>query len=197
MKPILAADVDSTVWSPGAWVREAVLEITGETLDLESVTTLSYLFDLYGEKVAVEVFERVFSPERVREREPYPGSEEVLRRLQEGHSMGVHFVTRHYDPKAIEPRLEPWLREHFGREVGLTVTTGDKLPIVRELGAFGLIDDHPDTIGRIADAGLWAAAKIQPWNRTLLTERSDVHGFSDWREVPDLLPSLPHPAGSK
>jgi hypothetical protein len=197
LKPIRAADVDSTVWSPGAWVREAVLEITGETLDLESVTTLSYLFDLYGEKVAVEVFERVFSPERVREREPYPGSAEVLRRVQEGHGMGVHFVTRHYDPKAIEPRLEPWLREHFGREVGLTVTTGDKLPIVRELGAFGLIDDHPDTIGRIADAGLWAAAKIQPWNRTLVAERSDVHGFSDWREVPDLLPSLPHPAGSK
>ena len=53
MKPILALDVDSTVWSPGAWVREAVLEITGETLDLESVTTLTYLFDIYGEKVAV------------------------------------------------------------------------------------------------------------------------------------------------
>ena len=197
MKPIVAIDVDSTVWSPGVWVCEAVLEITGETLDLESVTTLSYLFDFYEEKVAVEVFERVFSPERVREREPYPGSAEVLRRLQEGHGIRVHFVTRYYDPEAIGPRLEPWLREHFGREVGLTVTTGDKLPIVRELGAFGLIDDHPDTIGRIADAGLWAAAKIQPWNRTLVAERSDVHGFSDWREVPDLLPSLPHPAGSK
>ncbi len=197
MKPLLATDVDSTVWSPGAWVSEALLEITGETLDLESVTTLTYLFDVYEEKVAAEVFERVFSPERVREREPYPGSAEVLRRLQEEHGIRVHFVTRHYDPKAIESRLEPWLRGHFGREVGLTVTTGDKLPIVRELGAFGLIDDHPDTIGRIADAGLWAAAKIQPWNRTLVAERPDVHGFSDWREVPDLLPPLPNPAGSK
>src|SRR3712207_7399239 len=77
---------------------------------------------------------------RVREREPYPGSAEVLRRLQEGHGIRVHFVTRHYDPEAVGPRLEPWLREHFGREVGLTVTTGDKLPIVRELGAFGLIE---------------------------------------------------------
>ena len=197
MKPILAADVDSTVWNPGVWVREAVLELTGEALDLESVTTLTYLFDLYEEKVAVAVFERVFSPERVREREPYPGSAEVLRRLQEGHGMGVHFVTRHYDPEAIAPRLEPWLREHFGREVGLTVTTEDKLPIVRELGAFGLIDDHPDTIGRVADAGLWAAAKIQPWNRALLAERTDVHGFSDWREVPELLRSLPDLASNE
>ena len=197
MKPTLAIDVDSTVWSAGSWVCEAVLEITGETLDLESVTTLTSLFDLYEEKVAVEVFERVFSPERVSEREPYPGSADVLRRLQEECGMGVHFVTRHFDPEAIEPRLEPWLREHFGREAGLTVTTGDKLPILRGLGAFGLIDDHPDTIGRVADAGLWAAAKIQPWNRALVAERPDVHGFSDWREVPDLLPSLPDSAGIK
>ena len=195
MKPILATDVDSTVWNPGAWVCEAVLEITGETLDLESVTTLTYLFDFYEEKVAMEIFERVFSPQRVREREPYPGSTGVLRRLQEGHGMGVHFVTRHYDPAAIEPCLEPWLKEHFGPEVGLTVTAGDKLPILRELGAFGLIDDHPDTIGRVADAGLWAAAKVQPWNRAFVADRSDVHGFSDWREVPDLLP-FPADSGS-
>jgi hypothetical protein len=188
LKPILATDVDSTVWNPGAWVCEAVLEITGETLDLESVTTLTYLFDYYEEKVAMEIFERVFSPQRVREREPYPGSPEVLRTLQEGHGMGVHFVTRHYDPVAMEPCLEPWLKEHFGPEVRLTVTAGDKLPILQELGAFGLIDDHPDTIGRVADAGLWAAAKVQPWNRAFVTDRSDVHGFSDWREVPDLLP---------
>jgi hypothetical protein len=194
----LGLDVDSTVWGPGAWVCEAVLELTRETLDLESVTTLTYLFDSYEEKVALEVFERVFSPERISEREPYPRSARVLRRLQEERGVGVHFVTRTgHDPKTIEPRLEPWIREHFGREVGLTVTTGDKLPILLELGAFGLIDDHPDTIGRVADAGLWAAAKIQPWNRALLAERSDVHGFSDWREVPDLLPPLPEPTTNK
>ncbi len=197
MKPILASDVDSTVWNPGAWVCEAVLEITGETLDLESVTTLTYLFDSYDEKVALEVWDRAFSPGRVREREPYPGSADVLRRLQEEQGLRVHFVTRHYDSVAMELRLEPWLREHFGREVGLTVTTGDKLPILRELGAFGLIDDHPDTIARVADAGLWAAAKIQPWNHALVAERPDVHGFSDWREVPDLLPSLPDLASNR
>jgi hypothetical protein len=95
-------------------------------------------------------------------------------------------VTRGHD--AIEPYLGPWLREHFGRGVGLTVTTGDKVPILQELGAFGLVDDHPDTIGRVADAGLWAAAMIQPWNRELVATRADVHGFTDWREVPDLLP---------
>jgi hypothetical protein len=187
VRPILAVDVDSTVWNPGAWVCEAVLEITGETLDLESVTTLTYLFDSYEEKVAVEIFERVFSPERVSEREPYRGSAEVLRRLQEGHDLRVHFVSRHYDPVAIEPHLEPWLRAHFGEAVGLTVTTGDKLPVLRDLGAFGMIEDHPETLERVADAGLWAAARIQPWNRWFVAARPDIYGFSDWREVPDLL----------
>ena len=194
MRPTLGCDVDSTLWDTGARVRDVVLEMTGDTLDPEVVSTWTQILDAYGERVTAEIFARVLSPERVREREPYPGSEEVIRRLQEEHGVGVHFVTRHYDPAAIEPHLESWLKLHFGREVGLTVATGDKLPIVRELGAFGLIDDHPDTIGRAADAGLWAAAKIQPWNRALIAERSDVHGFSDWREVPDLLPSLPEPA---
>ena len=191
MTPILAADVDSTIWNAGAWVCEAVLEITGETLDLESVTTLTYLFDSYEERVAMEIFESVFSPERVREREPYPGAAEVLRHLQEDRGIQVHFITRNHDSEAMSPRLEPWLREHFDLKVGLTVTTWDKLRVLRKLGAFGLIDDHPDTIGRVAVAGLWAAAKIQPWNRALVAERPDVHGFYDWREVPDLLPSLP------
>jgi hypothetical protein len=69
-----------------------------------------------------------------------------------------------------------------------TLTTQDKLGVLRELGAFGLIDDRPDILER--DAGLWTAAGIQPWNRELVAERPDVHGFSDWREVPNLLPVL-------
>jgi hypothetical protein len=112
----------------------------------------------------------------------------VLRALQERHGIEIHFVT-HNDPEIMAPHLEPWLRTHFGPGVGLTVTTEDKLNILEELGAFGLIDDRPDTIGRVADASLWAAAIIQPWNRDLVASRSDVRGFSHWLEVPYLLPS--------
>jgi len=190
VKPVLAADVHSTVWDTGAWVREAVLQATGETLDSEAASTWTHILDAYGEKTATEVYERVLSPERVREREPYAGSVEVLRHLQKERGIKVHFVTRNHDPGAIAPHLEPWLREHFGEGVGLTVTNGDKLTVLRELGAFGLVDDRPETLERAADAGLWAAARIQPWNRGLLARRPDVRGFSDWREVPGLLPVL-------
>ena len=188
MKPTLCTDVDSTIWDTGAWVCSAVLEVTGETLDMERITTWTHVLDTFGEKTTSVIFDRVFDPERVRDRQPYPGAPAVLRALQERHGIEIHFVT-HNDPEIMATHLEPWLRTHFGPGVGLTVTTEDKLNILEELGAFGLIDDRPDTIGRVADASLWAAAIIQPWNRDLVASRSDVRGFSHWLEVPYLLPS--------
>ena len=188
MKPTLCTDVDSTIWNTGAWVCSAVLDITGETLEIDRITTWTHVLDTYGEKTTTAIFDRVFDPERVWDREPYPGAPEVLRALQERHGIKIHFVT-HNDPEILPPYLEPWLKAHFGPGIGLTVTTGDKLGILDACGAFGLIDDRPDTIERVADAGLWAAAKIQPWNRDLVASRSDVRGFSHWLEVPELLPS--------
>lgn len=91
------------------------------------------------------------------------------------------------DPGIVGPYLETWLKENFGPEVGLTVTTGDKLGILRDLGVFGLVDDRPETLTRAADAGLWTATKLQPWNRDFVAERPYVHGFSDWREAPALV----------
>jgi hypothetical protein len=184
-----ALDVDSTIWDTGARVREAVLEVAGETFDLESVSTWTHVLDAYGEQTTTEIFDRVFSPESIRTRDPYPGAPEVLHHLQLEHGVKVHFVTRGHDPGALEPHLLPWLRACFGEGVELTVTTGDKLIVLRKIGAFGMIDDRPEILESSADAGLWVAARIQPWNRGFVAARSDVHGFSDWREVPDLLPS--------
>ncbi len=188
MKSLVCIDVDSTIWDTGAWVCSAVLDVTGETLDMDRITTWTHVLDTYGQETTTAIFDRVFDPERVRDREPYPGASEVLRMLQESYGIEIHFVT-HNDPEIMAPHLGPWLRRHFGPGVGLTVTTEDKLDILEELGAFGLIDDRPDTIGRVAGAGLWAAARIQPWNRDLVARRSDVFAFSHWREVPDLLPT--------
>lgn len=193
MSPTLACDVDSTIWDLTAWVCEAVLDVTGERLDAETITTWTHVLDAYGEAAAMEVYERALSPRRVREREPYPGSSEVLRGLQR-QGIKVHFVTHNWDPEAMTPHLEPWLKEHFGPDVGLTVTTEDKLDILRDLRTFGMVDDRPGTIARVADAGLWAATKIQPWNRELVNGRKDIHGFASWHEFPDLPPPLPNGA---
>jgi 5'(3')-deoxyribonucleotidase len=186
LQPTVCLDVDSTLWDTGAWVCAAMLEVTGEELDVEEVTTWTHVLDTYGEETTTLVFDRVFDPARIRERKPYPGAPEVLRAIQRDFDIGIHFVT-HNDPETMAPRLRPWLEEHFGPDAGLTVTKEDKLGIVEKLGAFGLIDDMPDTIERVADADLWAATKIQPWNRDLVARRSDVHGFRHWHEVHDLL----------
>ena len=193
MRCVLSVDVDSTVWDLTTWVCEAVLDVTGEWLDPGTITTWTHVLDAYGEVAATEVYERALSPRRVREREPYPGSPEVLRGLQRK-GIEIHFVTHNWDPETMTPHLDPWLKEHFGPDVGLTVTTEDKLDILRELGAFGMVDDRPGTIARVVDAGLWAATKVQPWNRELVAGRNDVHGFASWHEFPGLLPPLPNGA---
>jgi hypothetical protein len=59
-----------------------------------------------------------------------------------------------------------------------------------------MVDDRPKTIASVADAGLWAATMLQPWNRKLVAERADVYGFASWHEVLDLLPALPDGANS-
>jgi phosphoglycolate phosphatase-like HAD superfamily hydrolase len=189
--PILGLDVDSTIWNLTAWICEAVRDVTGEELDPESCTTWTHVLDAYGEEAAMEIYTRALSPERVRERDPYPGSAKVLRDLQEL-GIKIHFITHNWDPEAMTPHLELWLKKHFGQDVGLTVTTEDKLGILDSLGAFGMVDDRPDTIVRVADAGLWAATMIQPWNRELVARRPNIHGFESWHEVPDLLPILPN-----
>ncbi|HVF02320.1 MAG TPA: hypothetical protein VNA27_13430 [Rubrobacteraceae bacterium] len=189
MKPTLGVDVDSTVWDLSAWVCQAVSDVTGETLDPESLSTWTHVLDLYGEEATMEIYERALSPGRVREREPYPDSVDILRDLQ-AEGVRVHFITHNWDPEAMAPRLKPWLKTHFGPDVELTVTTKDKLGILRELGAFGMVDDRPDTIARVADAGLWAATMIQPWNCELIEEHPRVYGFASWRDFPDLLPLL-------
>ena len=189
MKGVLGIDVDSTVWDLTAWVCEAVLAVTGERLDPETITSWTHILDAYGESAAMEVYAIALAPHRVRDREPYPGAAEILRRLQEERGIGIHFITYNWDPEAMNPHLEPWLKEHFGSNVGLTITTEDKLGILRALGAFGMVDDRPETITRVAEAGLWAATLIQPWNRELVADHPNVHGFESWHELPNLLPT--------
>src|SRR5829696_5828028 len=185
---ILGLDVDSTIWDTTAWVCEAVLDVTGEPLDPEEITTWTHVLDVYGEQAATEIYTCTLSPHRVRERKPYPGSTEVLHYLQD-EGIEIRFITHNWDPEAMKPHLEAWLEDHFGPKIRLSVTTENKLGVLYPLNAFGMVDDRPETISRVADAGLWAATLIQPWNREFVVNHPNVHGFESWYEVPDLLSS--------
>jgi phosphoglycolate phosphatase-like HAD superfamily hydrolase len=106
VNPLLCVDVDSTVWDTGAWVCAAVLEVTDERLDTDTITTWTHVLDTYGEEMTTAIFDRVFDPGRVTHREPYPGASEVLRTLQEAHGIEIHFVT-HNQPEIIGPIWNP------------------------------------------------------------------------------------------
>lgn len=187
MRPTLGVDVDSTVWDMDVGIRAAVLAITGKPLTEPSETWIQ-LLDHYGEETTTQIFEHVHAPDSIARRDPYPHAAETLRKIQEEHGFHLHFITRNWDSGSLLPHLTPWLRRHFGTQVDVTVVTGDKLPVLTELNAFGMIDDRPDTLQSAADAGLWTAAKLQPWNREPVSKRPDINGFEDWREVPALLP---------
>jgi phosphoglycolate phosphatase-like HAD superfamily hydrolase len=185
---VLGLDVDSTIWDLSTPIAEAVLEVTGEQLDSEAITTWTHVLDAYGEEATMEIYTRTLSPHRARERKLYPGATEVLRYLQ-NKGIGIHFITHNWDPEGMKPHLEPWLKNHFGPDIGLSVTTENKLDVLHTLNAFGMVDDRPETILRVADVGLWAATLVQPWNRELVANHPNIHGFESWYEVPSLLSS--------
>lgn len=187
MNPVLCVDVDSTVWDMAVGIRAAVLEVTGEALTGPSDTWIQ-LLEHYGEETTTRIFDHVHAPDSIAQRDPYPHAPETLRRLQNERGLRIHFVTRNWDADALYPRLVPWLRKHFGPSVDVTIVTGEKLPVLRALEAFGIIDDRPDTLQSAADAGLWVAAKLQPWNRDLVEKREDINGFEAWRDLPELPP---------
>ncbi len=94
---VLARDVDSTVWNLSAWLCEAVLDVTGEPLGPEAVNTWANVLEAYGESAAIEIYTRALSPHRVREREPYTGTTEVLRCLQEERDIQIPFTIHTYE----------------------------------------------------------------------------------------------------
>lgn len=185
---VLGIDVDNTIFDFDTLVNVAMLDVCGVAYDYEEKTHWDYWFDLASEDSVVEAIRVALDPTKVMERELYPG---VVEALEELYDAGIrpHFITHNFfDPEKMRNALAVWLDEVISVPFGLSVVnTGPKLTVMRRKGIFGMIDDKPDFIESVADAGLFAATKIHPWNRELLERRSDVHGFEHWSEVPSLL----------
>ena len=63
------------------------------------------------------------------------------------------------EPEEVALHLKPWLQEHFGPNISLTVIVEDKLSV---LGAFGVVDDRPETIARVCRGRVVGCHLIQP-----------------------------------
>ncbi len=184
----LGVDIDGVIWSPYGIAAAEINRLTGLNITLEDMVEYDSFHHIAGTDVAHQGFAKACAdPTTVMERELYPGVAEALQTL---HHMGIsiHFITHNYDPNRMRAPLGRWLDEVLQIPFGLSLTkTGSKMPIMRRIGAFGLIDDRPDTLVEARENGFWAATYVQQWNELLLSERGDINGFYHWRDVPVIL----------
>jgi FMN phosphatase YigB (HAD superfamily) len=183
---VLAVDVDSTIWDFSPVMHDALREVCGVECDYEQVADWQHWFTLTDKENVYKAFSLALDPEKVKEREMYPGVDEALKEI---HDQGVriHFVTNNHDPEPMRNALAYWLLDNLSVPFGLTVLKDSKFPVLKRVGAFGVIDDRPDFIESAADKGYWVATKLHPWNREVVKKREDIGFFDDWREVPGMI----------
>jgi hypothetical protein len=188
VKPRIAVDVDNTVYDASALYTRAIDELgLRPPCRPQDITSWDYFFPIYGDDNTFAIFEKALSPEWVDQRVIYPGAASVIRGLQDT-GMEVVFITHNYYPDRIAACVTSWLRENFGGEVKVCVlhSSEPKLSVMRATKVFGAIDDRADFISEVGAVGLFAAAKLHPFNRELLTN-PDVRVFEDWDTIPGLL----------
>lgn len=186
--PVLAIDVDSTIYHLHTHMNDALEEMGEDLVAYEHITTWNSYFEILGKDLALKCFEHALRPSRVNERRLYRGVQWAMAYIG---CLGYKnvFLTHNHDPDSMRGPLTRWLREMFGPEVGVCVLHGSqpKVEVLQTMDAVGIVDDAPHTLEDVADAGMFASTLIHPWNREVVERRGDVHGFKDWRQMPMIL----------
>ncbi len=182
---VLAVDIDSCIYNPQPLYSQAAEHLFGEGYLPEEVVHYYWLRDRYGPNFW-DIFNVALHPDWIPRREIYPNCVETLTSLRDDFKIGIHFITHNVKPKLMRKPLEDWLGDNFG-DVGLSITsTGKKIPIMKRVGAFGIIEDKYDTLLEARRAGLYGCGVIQPHNRKDL-KNDDFDAFEDWYEGEDVL----------
>lgn len=191
----IAVDVDSTIWPAEEKYDKAARHLfgkpffpSGEARDWYDVPEL---IENFGENFE-EIFTTALNPREVSERVLYPGVREVIRRWKES-GVEIHFLTHNFNPDRMYNYLTPWLRQHFGPDVKVDVIPPhvDKITMLGDIDAFGIIDDKADILESAIKAGYYAGTKLQPWNRRVVAQNPSIVAFESWYEF--LLLGPPHP----
>ncbi len=185
MKGVLAVDVDSTIYNPQPLYSQAAAEIFGEGYLPEEVTHYHWLEERYGPDFW-EIFNRALHPDWMNRREIYPNCIETLTCLRDEYKVGIHFITHNIHPRLMRKPLLDWLRSHFG-DVSLSITsTGNKVPIMNRVGAFGIVEDKYEALLASRNAGLYGCGVIQPHNEAYILSDSFDY-FHDWYTGQEVL----------
>lgn len=182
----IAIDVDSTIWPAEEKYDEAALRLYGKPFFPPNEERDWYdseeLREHFGENFS-EIFQIALNPRDVYARTLYPGAREVIRHWKEI-GLGIHFLSHSYQPARMYSFLTPWLRQTFGNTIEVDVIPShvDKVEMLPEIGAFGIIDDKVEILEAAVKAGYYAGTKLHPWNRRVVAQNASIVGFDSWYE---------------
>lgn len=189
---VLILDVDSTIWNMEPWITQAIRSLYGIDYKYEDHDAWGYYYDIMKPTQVHSVFDVVLDPRRVMSRPWYPSCQETLRYLHRYLGVELHFLSHnHYPEQMIEP-ITRWLRRSLGFDEFVVkigrVDELDKVDYACRVGAFGLIDDKPQTLKDAYCANAYErfllATKLHPWNRRLCQGQDAIaRGFTSWTEV--------------
>lgn len=186
-KLTLAFDIDSTIWDAEPLYSEAAEELFGHGFSAEDVTHFYWLRDEYGPDFW-EIFNKALHPDWMHKREMYPGVEDVIEDLKD---MGIriHFITHNVNPDLMRKPLKKWLQDHFG-DVGLSITSsGKKIPIMKRINAYGIVEDKYQTMRDALNEGYKVYGKLQAHNRRHIENNPYIATFDNWSEAKDIITS--------
>lgn len=182
-KPILAVDIDSTIYPFVDSLIEAVFDITEERMVREDFNDWDALQTRFGDEVAEKIFQKALDPKMVEHRQLYPGCKVFLDYVKQ---MGVdlYFLSHNHDPDNMEESVKRWLAPKFPLSpVKIIHSDNPKIEKLLDVGAIGIIDDKPATLADALEHDLLAATLIHPWNQEFLKENPEVIRFRNWDQA--------------
>jgi 5'(3')-deoxyribonucleotidase len=190
-KPRLCIDIDNVIAQTDVVMRRVIREYTkeGVKLEYEDIKEFDYwkCNDAAGQAISKDDWDEVhpvFSrPENLMEIQPFPGVQDLLRKLSE--TFAVHLATS----RLHEARLTTveWLEHHkFLKPYDLHfLKHGEKHSSLARF--FAAVEDDYAQARSFAHAGTKCYLIRHPWNRTK-DPLSGLHWVHDWAELaPRLL----------
>lgn len=184
-KPRIGLDVDGTLYETWRLANEVCERLVGEEI-IFPWPSYDHLRKVYGDEVAEAAFLEACGPEKVQDRELYPGCAEALNEISK--VAHIHFLTHSPLGQRMRPSLEEWISSFLDADFDLTIVeTLNKIRVAKRENMFGIIDDRPETIRQFLDAGLFAATIYHDYLNEVIQERKDLVVFNTWEDAPILV----------
>ncbi len=187
-KPVIAIDIDEVLFPFTPEFLASHNAKHGTSLEPSDITNYHYIEELYnfkGGEDSEDLIESFFNEVYKGNIGPYNGAIEAIEKLKKNFTLEI-VTARRPSTLAI---TEKWLNRHFPAVFNgvhfprLKPKDTTKVEVCKEIGAKYLIDDHPDNMQGVHDAGITPLlfGEDYPWNKEHGIE--GVIRVKSWAEV--------------